>query len=336
MKTLITSLLFFSVCYFTLRYLKLAWEKRQLPPWSKYFLGLLAWGALGSGVGILWGLAQPVIELFTSPNMGVAFLIGGLALAAGGIAKYAHANPELLDFDSMRPFLKDSLAFVNPARSWMNLAEEVDKHEIRRVYKEVTGNDLPDTDQRFENDLKRKLEAAKGKEFSKDKLVPASRKALEELQQPSESPQVKEELRQIRQGSAVDISDSWRINSLKRSSHEYFRLVKSVVVDPVTKQMHLVLESDKFADDRVRTPASLYRLKQDLYDFLQVLHKEKWMEPYLASITHLVCTCSFFEDDAFAGVHTHPVCRVEISRSDLKIFESRFYDVGQMKTEVLV
>jgi len=337
MKILFNSLVIFCFCYFTLRYLKLFWEKRQLPPWSKYILGVLAWGALLSFLGILWGLAQPVIELFTAPNTVLAFLLTGLAMAVGAIAKYANANPELFDFASMKAFLKDSLAFTNPARSWMSLAEEVDKHEIRRVYKEVTGNNLPDDDERYDRELKKKLEASKGKEFfSKDKRVAASKEALDLLKQTIESPLAKEELQQIQQGSTVDISDSWHLNRLKRSSQDYFHLVKKAVIDPGLKHMTLTLESEEFTDSQVQDAPSLYRLKQNLYDFLQAVHQEAWVQPYLDHVATISCNACHFEDQAFVGVQVHPTCRVEISRADLKAYENRFYDVGQMKTEVLV
>ena len=337
MKVLFTSLIIFCFCYFTLRYLKLFWEKRQLPPWSKYLLGVLAWGALLSFLGILWGLAQPVIQLFIAPNMWLAFLLIGLAMGVGAIVKYANANPELFDFASMKAFLKDSLAFANPARSWMNLAEEVDKHEVRRVYKEVTGNNLPNDDERYDRELKKKLEASKGKEyFSKDKRVASPREALNLLRQTIESPHAKEELEQLQQGSSVDISDSWHINRLKRSSHDYFHLVKRVTVDSVLKHMTMTLESEQFTDAQVRDAASLYRLKQNLYDFLQAVHQEPWVQPYLNHVSDLLCTCSHFEDEAFVGVQVRPLCRVQISRADLKAYENRFYDVGQMKTEVLI
>ena len=337
MKILFVSLIIFCFCYFTLRYLKLFWEKRQLPPWSKYILGVLAWGALLSFLGILWGLAQPVIELFTAPNNGLAFLLVGLAMGVGAIAKYANANPELFDFDSMKAFLKDSLSFANPARSWMLLSEEVDKHEVRRVYKEVTGNDLPGDDDRYDRELKKKLEASKGKEFfSKDKRVTASKELLNLLGQTIESPHAKEELQQLQGGATVDISDSWHINRLKRSSHDYFHMVKKVTIDPGLQQMTLMLESEQFTDAQVQDAVSLYRLKQNLYDFLQAVHQEAWVLPYLNHVVTISCTASHFEDEAFVGVQVHPTCRVEISRADLTAYENRFYDVGQMKAEVLV
>lgn len=337
MKILFLSLVPFCFFYFTMMYLKLLWEKRQLPAWTQYPLGVIAWAIVVSFLGILWGLAQPVIQLFTAPSMGLAILLTGLAMGVGAIAKYANANPELLDFDSMKAFLKDSLSFANPTRSWMNLSEEVDKHEIRRVYREVTGNDLPDDDERYDRELKKKLEASKGKEyFSKDKRVPASREGLKMLGQIIESPHAQKELRLIREGSIVDISDSWQINTLKRSSHDYFRLVKNITVDPGLRQMNLMLESEQFTDGQVRDAASLYRLKQNLYDFFQAVHQEAWVQPYLDQVTLISCTISHYEDEAFIGVQVHPLCRVEISLAVLKTYENRFYDVGQMKTEVLM
>lgn len=336
MKVLSVSLVFFCLFYFTLRYLKLFWEKRQLPAWTQYPLGVFAWAALLSLIGIVWGLAQPVIQLFTAPDMGLAFLLMGLAMAVGMIAKYAHANPELLDFDSMKAFLKDSLAFANPSRSWMNLSEELDKHEVKRVYKEVTGNDLPDEDERYEHDLKKKLDAAKPNAFSKDNRVRSPKEALDLLNRPIESPHLHLELRELEEGKRVDISDSWQMNRLKRSSHEFFRHVKHVTIDPAERIMRIELQSEGFTAYQLKDDPSLFRVKQTLYDFLQALHQQDWVQPYLTGVDHFSCTYSHYEDEAFRGIMITPLCRVEIERSVLRTYTGRFFNVQEMKTEVLI
>lgn len=332
LRIFIPSIILFCFFYFALRSLKTSWEQRKLPHWSKVFLGLLAWGALLSFFGILWGVAQPIIQLFTSPTMGLAFELVGLALGAAVIAKYANANPEFFDFPSMKPFLKDSLAFVNPALRWDNVFEDLDKHEVRRIYKEVSGRELQEGDEQ----LKRQVDAALPTAFSRDTRVPAPKGVDALLAQLITSPHLQSELGQLRAGKVADISDSWKINRLKKSSHAYFSLVEKVAVDPAASILDLQLQSELFTEERVKDPVLLYRLKQDVYDFLQAVHQQDWVQPYVGGIKTFRCTCSHYEDEAFIGPRTHRVCSFEMPRAELKAREQSYYNAGEMKTEILI
>jgi len=329
------SLVSFCVFYFTLRYLKLFWEQRKLPSWSRFVLGIFAWGALLSSLGVLWGLAQPMIGLFTKPSMGLGYLIIGLALCVGMIAKYANANPELFDFQSMKPFLKDSLFFVSPSLRWNNIFEDLDKHNVRKVYRETSGKELPEEDDKYDRQLQQKLEGTKLNAFSRDRRVAAPKWAKDLVAQTIASPHLKTELEQLQQGATVDISDSWKINSLKRSPHDYFKLVSTAIVDPSTMVLDLHLQSEEFAPDRAKDPVKLFQLKQQVYELFQAIHQEKWVQPYLNGIETFRCTCAHYEDEAFVGPRTHPVCRFEISRTELKAHEQTYFNAGEMKTEVL-
>ena len=329
------SLVSFCVFYFTLRYLKLFWEKRKLPSWSRFVLGIFAWGALLSFLGVLWGLAQPIIGLFTNPSMGLAFVITGIALGVGGIAKYANANPELFDFQSMKPFLKDSLAFVKPSLRWNNIFEDLDKHNVRKIYRETSGKELPDGDGKDDPQLKQKLAGTKLNAFSRDGRVAAPKWAKELVAQTIASPHLKTELEQLQRRTAVDISDSWKINSLKRSSHDYFKLVSTAVVDPLAGVFDLHLQSEEFTPERVEDPVKLFQMKQEVYDFFQAVHQEKWVQPYLNGIEIFRCTCVHYEDEAFVGPRSHPVCRFEISRTELRKHEQSYFNAGEMNAEIL-
>ena len=316
--------------------MKIYWERHQLPHWSKYPLGILAWGILISFCGILWGLVQPIIVLFTAPAMGIAIQVCGYVFAITILLKLINANPEVFDFASMKPFLKNSLIFADPAIRRMMIADELDKHNIRRIYKETTGKDLPEYDERNEQELQKKLAAVKRDEsFSKDKRVHSSKDVLVILQKPIESLHTKEELRLLQEGSKVDISDTWFLNRQKKSSHQYFHLAKKVTIDPAAGRIEFVLESKHFTDEKVRERESLYRLKQNLYEFIQAVNQQDWMQSYLHFVSIISCTCCYIEDEAFGSPEVHPICRVELSRDQLKTNENKFYDTWQIKVEVL-
>ena len=337
MKTLIFSLIILSFCYFIMKYVKVYWNRYQLPHWSKYPLGFLAWGILISFSGILWELAQPIIDLFTAPTMGVVMQLCGYAFAITILATFINANPEVFDFASMKPFLKNSLIFADPACRMMIFADELDKHNVQRVYKETTGKDLPKNNELHDQELQKNLAAIKGEEsFSMDKRVSSSKDVLAILQKPIESPHTKEDLRILQEVSKVDISDTWFLNCQKKSSHQYFHLTKKVTVDPATGRIDFVLESKHFTDEKVRERESLYRLKQNLYEFVQAVNQQDWMQSYLHFVSMISCTCCRVEDEVFGSPQVHQICRVELSRDQLKTNENKFYDAWQIKVEVLV
>ena len=98
----------------------------------------------------------------------------------------------------------------------------------------------------------------------------------------------------------------------------------------------LVLESKHFTNDKVREKESLYHLKHNLYEFAQAVNQQDWMQSYLHFVSMISCTCCHVEDEVFAGPQVHQICRVELSRDQLKTNENKFYDAGQIKVELLV
>jgi hypothetical protein len=335
LKTFLLSSILFLLFYFTLRYLKSYWEKQLLPKWSKYFLGVFAWAALAGLIGIVWGLLQPVIELFTAPTYGVAIILVGYAFCIMIVTKLTQGNPEVFDIASMWPFLKASLAFSNPARTRMLLSEELEKNKVKQIYKEATGKELKTNN--YDLELKKKLMAVKKDVlWAQDKRVKSSQELLAELKKPIQSIHASEELKQLQGGSSVDITDTWILNRQKKSSHPFFHLVKHVTVDPSSAKIIFVLESEQFTDEKVRDQATLYRLKQDLYEFLQGVHQQDWVQPYLPYVSLISCECCYVEDLLFSGIKVHPVCRVEMSRAQLKAYENMPYDVSKMSIQVLV
>ncbi|HWP81359.1 MAG TPA: hypothetical protein VNN76_01765 [Bacteroidota bacterium] len=142
MATLTTSAILFGLCYYALKTFYRAWSKSALPAWSRPVTGLLAWGVLLSFAGIVVGVADPIADLLTNPNEAAAYKIAGLAIVISAVWKYVVDNPEVLDFAHMKPFIREALAFRNLRLRRVNIFEELDKHEVRRIYRETTGKEL--------------------------------------------------------------------------------------------------------------------------------------------------------------------------------------------------
>lgn len=333
MRILVLSIILFSACYFTLRSAKLLWEKHQLQAWTRYFLSVIAWGAVAGALGIGAGIAEPLIEIFTAPSMGIGFQIGGIALGITAILQYANANPELFDYESMKPFLKDSLFFADPSRSRTNIFEELDKHEVRRVYKEVTGKELSEgkqgTDKGLDGMLKSRLIPGK------DGIVKGSTAARELIRQPIASLHLSKELQQLKTVAVVDVTESWRINALKRANHPWYGNLSRVIVDPINRRLELTLESEAFIEQQIRKPESLYRFKQDIYEFMLAVFEEPWTKPYKKHSDVIECQCIGVEVDAFRGRETKPLLKAEITLGELAAHVGRFFNAGELKTTIL-
>jgi hypothetical protein len=48
------------------------------------------------------------------------------------------------------------------------------------------------------------------------------------------------------------------------------------------------------------------------------------------------CTCWHVEDEVFGSPQVRQICSMELSRDQLKTYENKFYDAGQIKVEVLI
>lgn len=336
MKILIPSAIAFAVSYFLLRSFKTQWEKGKLARPMRFPLGVLAWVVVLSFGAVAYGLAQPVIELFVSPSNGVAFQIVGYALAVTVLWKYSAGNPELFDFPHMKLFIKESLAFDDPSRRRNEVFQDLEKHEIQRVYREVTGRDpLADhgeTDRR----LGKTLKSVTGREFREDGRARMDQREVGKLlAQPVESPALAEELRQLEQGSIVDIADSWKINSMKCPPHDWHKFVSEARIDPKKRILGLDLRSETFQQSRLMGNEDLYRFKQDLYDFFQALYQQDWMKPYLKYASVITCRCCNLSVDAFEGQTIVPLLQVEISLDLLQGYSNKFFNVGEMRSELL-
>ena len=81
---------------------------------------------------------------------------------------------------------------------------------------------------------------------------------------------------------------TWFLNCQSKSSHQYFQLTKKVTVDPVVGRIDFVLESKHFTDGKVQERESLYRLKQNLYEFFQAVNQQDWMQSYLYFVSMIL------------------------------------------------
>lgn len=302
--------------YLPLRYLKGLWEKEEAPGWSTFVAGILSWFTIGSFGVMVYGCCIPIIGMFTAPQMSQGYEVAFLTLGVAALAKLNVVNPELLDLAHMMPFIRTTLVFENIAGKRLVLSEELDKFEVRKVYKEVTGTDL-------------KVE---------QKPVRRPQKSREEIQREVEqlqqrrivTPHLQMELNALNRTEAVDISDSWKINSLRTSAHQLYDRVKSVQIDPKSRTISLTMDFGEMDAAPLKQSTGVFRFYQELYEFLYAMATQNWMKPYLPYFEKITIVGSRTELDEFARTTSFVFLRLEVGMKELRVREEKFFNPAEL------
>ena len=343
MGILIVSAIVFVAAYAPLRPLKDLWEQDRLPAWTRVPAGILAWAVVLAALGVCVGIATPFVQLFFTPNMVIAYEIGGIAFLAALVWRLSVVFPELLDFDRMNPFLRERLRFENPRKRRGGVFEQLDRHNIREVYRQTTGSSLPEERglNGDESGVARKqvhagFENRTGMAFQRDKVVRKNPKEIQELlARPTLLPHQKDELAALAQGRAVDITDSWKLLALRQPSNDLFPLVQKVVVDPAQRLLTLTIHSPSVETAHLADRVRHYRLKQNTYDFFQAVLAENWTPNYLPFVDRFVAEWYHITDEVFVGITLTPLVRCEITVKELQQLAGKFYVAGELRTTPL-
>lgn len=230
---------------------------------------------------------------------------------------------ESIDADNVAELVKKGLFFEKYGHHNINIREELDKAKVKKVYKDLTGKTLADPK----------------KEWTP--MDPATRtKLLQELEAVKRrltvSPHVDVEVKSLQSGEEVALTDSWRINSLRHAGHDLYESVFDVLLNPVTRQLRVRVHCTKVVRQELVDPKKAFRLKQDIYDFLQALQTEGWMQPYLPYIEQVELFGHLTEDDGFQEPVSYSFLRVLIPINELKKREKTFFNAADLHTIAVV
>ena len=291
------------------------------------------------------GIFKPFFDLITDPNMGSAIEIVGLGILIGALLKLSSGSPELLDLAHTRPFWRSSLVFDNPARKISGVFEDLDRHEVRKVFKEVEGRDLKAKDGAwFSGDamaparkaVRDTIDSRSGAAFSRDTRVRTEQgKIRRALEEPRLSPRFLEEKQQIKAGTLTDLTDFWILLSADSPDHALFASVDHVHLDPSTGTLAFRILQHDVAPEKLGNSQRLFRLKQDTYDFLQVVSQEIWMRPYVELAALIECTWYYKSDEVFDSAAPAPLFCSSITLAELAAHRNRFFNPNDLHTELL-
>ncbi len=320
MAGFITSLVIFAILYFPLRLLKENWERLSLPPWCVIPAGVLAWGVvislLGPPIAIIYACANVVAK----PSIGAASEAIAVFFLTGIIANLVTVHREILDWDHMSTFLRFSLKFRNYFKEDEDLFVQLEKKEIRDIHRQTTGKELVE-------------EAPLAKKELAHMDPEAARRMLERARSaPVASVHFEEEMRILRAGDPVDITDTFTVNSFKHPRHALYKDTHALRIDPVAKELSFAVHFVRITAESPLSSNLLFHVKQDLYDMLQALISEQWLGPYVQFFETLSITCYRVSVDSFDLPQQLPFMKIVIPVRELRSREGSFFSVADLHT----
>ncbi|HZY10342.1 MAG TPA: hypothetical protein VFF29_04235, partial [Bacteroidota bacterium] len=283
--------------YIALQYLKERGADQRSQKLIVVFAGLSAWSFVIVVISV-------VIKIVTGDLFFILFMLvlTGLAL------RLIYPLTQVYDTWQIRNFFLQALQFRGYDIWRKDLNIELEKQKIRQIHRETSDKPLAD----FE---------------SKKKPIPhvnpeEVKRELEKIRaRPIQSIHLDNELTQLRDGKIVNISESWKLNSFKYSSHRFYDQIKDVHIDPLAKSISLSLDCPDITESKLQDKVFLFRFHQDLYDLLQAIQTEQWMKPYLVFVRQMELTCYTIEADSFVETQLYPFMMITIQFAELKKWE---------------
>ncbi len=123
---------------------------------------------------------------------------------------------------------------------------------------------------------------------------------------------------QLKSGEVAEISDSFKLNTVKHKSHDFYDLASEMKIAPLEKLLSFKIVFPNLTAQSKLDEDRIYRLKQELYDLLQTLHGEKWLTSYAEYFERIKVVCHRTDTDTFGLPIQQPFFSVEIALIELK------------------
>ncbi len=289
----------------------------DLPSWGIYLGGILSWAFVLSLLGYAAFTVYLIYDLLANRNLVAIYVLMFIGVIGGMLLQ----GKEVLDSSRVFDYVRTSLRFEPYTLNRFRLDDELEKKKVKDVYRQITGKEARE----MVGSPRLKTEA-EIRRLQREAAVLAAR------QTQLGSPTLKDELKQLRAGHVVNLSDVWKINSFKRSTHEWYSNVSSLQIDPKTKSAIFHVNLPEMTRTHVMQTNTLFSFKQDLYAFLQAVSSEEWLKPYASFVDQLDVTCFGLETDGFGQTALYPFFHILISVSELAARAGKFFAVTELHT----
>ena len=301
------------VSFLILRNICLNTVEKQTTRLELYLVGMITWVFL---LGVAAWFIVPLYLIYALLAMGSfgAFRpLMFIAIATG----LAFRFNEALDSATVLHFLRASALFHPMRPHTMHVHEELEKKKIRDIHRETSDKPFPT--------------AGKQKRLLTEKEIQQYRQEVTAAKErPTRSRRFDEEIALLKSGSAVNISDPWKVYTFGHKLHDLYAEMSELHINPGTRVLQCRLNIPGASENALQNPIYVYQFKQDLYHLLQVLNTDSWLGWYSEFFDRFVAVCYGIESDSFGDVQMYAFLKIDIARVQLSQREGRFVNAADL------
>ncbi|MBI2427620.1 MAG: hypothetical protein HYV29_02245 [Ignavibacteriales bacterium] len=222
-----------------------------------------AWCTVIAATTYVTSLTTMTIGLFMGdPNVGYEFVIHLVVLIV--IVRVYVYYDDSLALSEMKNFFREALLFGNYFRKRDHeIREEIDRHEVRRIYREVTNKELTSevTATPFDH---------YAPPLSKDRVP--EQKISRRIHA--------ENIRGLILGERIDVTEAFHLELMGNKAHAYLPLINDIVIDG--KNFSLMFSLILPLEQRIRwdEPNARQRTIERIYELLVILTSLPWFTAY--------------------------------------------------------
>jgi len=299
--------------YLILRNICLSAASREQTPLMITVAGMVSWLFILSVAAWLLFALFMIYALVVLGNLGAITGLMFVILCSG----LAYRFNEVLDSGAVLYYIRDTAAFRPMRPRTMLVQEELDKKEIRDIHRETSDKPFP-----VERTQKRLLTEKEIQQLHQELHL--------HQQRPSRSDRYEEEIRNLKSGAVTSIADPWKVYTFSHKFHDWYAEMSRVELDPSTRVLRFHLNiPDAFAI-ALRDPLYVFRLKQELYQLLQVLNTDPWLLWYHDYFDRFLVTLYGIVPDSFGHIQLYPFMKIDMPRSPLSEREGKFFNAADL------
>ena len=286
-----------------LRRYTIIWIDRPTTLNESIIAGIAAWLFIVSIVMWFGGMVLIVLDLLSSHDTRDIWLIIFSVIFTGFGAKYFLRSRSVFSIDDTRDdiiddtkdYIKEAIQFRRSAQSRLDLISLIQQRQKRRI-QPVVGND-PLSLQRAH------LQA----NLTKEKELESQRVLL-------------------REGTPVDMSEMWRIQTEVHSFHPFCGKVCEARIEPNRKRLSLFIDFPEFSEIQLKDEMTILRFNRQVYDFLQLMNSESWLKPYSQFFESYYLLCRAKRVNKDSTVVFYPFLKMGMLVSELRKLEGSYFN----------
>ncbi len=227
--------------------------------------------------------------------------------------------PEAFEVDDVKDFLRESLLFNNYLRRKdAEFREEYNRFIVEKTHRETSNKPI--------EHLLHREHAVK-----KNRLANITAESIDQEKGDKVTEKVRRETDGLRKGETIDITDIFRIELMNNENQRYLAKLREFIIDPSRKTFTMRLSlPDTLAIDE-KNEKQMSGLIGELYEMLQILQSENWLQPYTPYFRTLTIKVAHSVWGDLGTVTAQDLLTISISLANLRRHDGRIMPADSLK-----